>query len=111
MSHKNKLPKPTDKHHRQLLSDGKEDGWHVMGVMEGKEGPAFAYTIGLYYTFEHPEIVIFGLDIRLMHGIVNGFGERLKKGEAFEHLDEAGDVLEGYNVIFQKVEREQYRDH
>lgn len=111
MSRKHELPTPTDDHDKKLLGEVKEYGWHVIGVEEGEEGPGFSYTIGLFYTFDHPEIIVFGLDVRLMHQIVNGIGEQIKKGARFEHLNEAGDVLEGYNVIFQEVQREHYREY
>src|SRR5262249_43595444 len=102
------LPTPTDDHDRKLLADVKEYGWHVIAVLEDEEGPAFAYSIGLFHTFDHPEVIVFGLDVRLMQQIVNGIGVQIKSGERFEHLDEAGDVLEGYNVLFRRVEKEHY---
>jgi hypothetical protein len=105
------LPTPTDEHDRQLLADVKKYGWHVIAVREDKEGPGFAYSIGLFHTFEHPEVIVFGLDLRLMHQMINGIGEQIKSGERFEHLDEADDILEGYNVLFRRVEKKHYREY
>src|SRR3954451_20971966 len=54
----------------KLLSDVEEFGWHVVLIPEDDEGPAFAYNVGLFGTFEHPEIVVLGLDLGVMHRLI-----------------------------------------
>ena len=107
----NGLPAPQDDHDRKLLADVQQHGWHVLGVEADDEGPGFAYSIGLFHTFRHAEIIVFGLAVKVMHPIINAIGEQVRKGSPFEHLDEAGDVLEGYNVCFRTVERKHYREY
>jgi hypothetical protein len=51
----------------QIEADIATYGWHVIEVLEDDEGPAFAFTIGLYKRFEHPELVVFGLPLDTMH--------------------------------------------
>jgi hypothetical protein len=104
-------PEPADEHDRKLLADVERHGWHVIGVQEDEEGPAFAYSIGLYRSFRHPEVIVFGLPVRVMHSIINAVGEEVRSGSRFEHLDESGEVLDGYNVAFRTVERKHYRDY
>lgn len=101
-------PEPADEHDRKLLADVENIGWHVIGVEEDEEGPAFAYSIGLYQSFGHPEIIVLGLPVEVMHRIINAVGEAVRSRERFEHLDESRDVLEGYNVAFRSVERRHY---
>lgn len=105
------LPEPTDDHDRKLLADVKGHGWHVIGVAEDEEGPAFAYSIGLQHTFGHPEVIVFGLDVRLMHQMLNGIGEQIRSGQRFEHLDEASDVLDGFNVAFRSVDEKHFQEY
>jgi hypothetical protein len=105
------FPIPTDDHDRKLLADIKEYGWHVIAVPEDEEGPAFAYSIGLLHSLQHPEIIVFGLEVHLMHRMINEIGEQIKSGEQFKHLDEAGDILDGYNVQFRSVEQKHYREY
>jgi hypothetical protein len=105
------LPDPTDEHDRKLLADVGGHGWHVLGVEADAEGPAFAYSVGLYHTFGHAEIIVFGLGVDAMFAIVNGIGETVGAGGKFGDLDEAGDVLEGYHVIFRDVEKRHYREY
>jgi hypothetical protein len=99
------LPVPADDHDRKLLADVQVHGWHVIGVEEDEEGPGFAYSIGLYRTFGHPEIIVVGLRVQVMHRMINVVGEEVRSGKKFGHLDESGDVLDGYNVAFRTVER------
>lgn len=105
------LPEPADEHDRQLLADVEQYGWHVIAVEEDEEGPAFAFSIGLNHNFDHPEVILFGLPVSVMHQIVNGVGGKIKSGEKFDHLDESGDIPEGYNVCFRTVERQHYREY
>jgi hypothetical protein len=107
----NDLPKPADHHDRKLLAGVERYGWHVISIEEDKEGPAFAYSIGLYRSFKHPEIIALGLLVEVMHRIINAVGEEVRSGERFGHLDELGDVLGGYNVAFRTVERRHYPDY
>lgn len=104
-------PVPQDDHDRKLLADVQGHGWHVIGVEADEEGPGFAYSIGLFHTFRHPEFIVFGLTVKVMHPIINSIGEQVRKGSKFGHLDEADDVVEGYNVCFHTVERKHYREY
>lgn len=104
-------PEPADEHDRKLLADVERHGWHVLGIAEDEEGPAFAYSVGLYRSFGHPEVIAFGLAIPALHRLVNAVGEQARSGERFGHLDESGDVLHGYNVAFRAVEPRHYREY
>jgi hypothetical protein len=88
---------------RKLLADIEEIGWHVILIPEGDDGPPFAYTIGLFRTFEHPEIIIFGLDLDLMHQMINLIGEEIRQGRRFSDGESASGILEGYDVRFLHV--------
>jgi hypothetical protein len=105
------LPQPADEHDRKLLADVNEHGWHVIGVMESREGPAFAYSIGLYRSFSHPELILIGLPVPVMHKIINVAGEKTRSGECFEHLAEDDDILQGYSVSFRTFARRHYREY
>jgi hypothetical protein len=107
----NDLPEPHDDHDRKLLADVARHGWHVIGVEEDEEGPAFAYSIGLYHSFKHPEIIVLGLPVDVMHRIINAVGKQVRSEERLEHLDESGDVLDGYSVAFRTVEHRHYSDY
>jgi hypothetical protein len=105
------LPSPTDEVDRKLLADVQGHGWHVIWVETDEEGPGFAYSIGLHYTFGHPEVIVFGLSGVTMHRMINEIGERIRAGSRFDNRDESADVLDGCNVIFRNVERKHYPEY
>ncbi len=47
----------------KLLQTLEQWGWFVIKVGAGESEPAFAYSIGFYENFKHPEIILFGLDL------------------------------------------------
>lgn len=52
---------------RKVLDDVETHGWHVVKVMGDETGPGFGYSVGLWKTFRHPEIIIIGLKLDLIH--------------------------------------------
>jgi hypothetical protein len=71
---------------QEFLAQVETHGWNVNKVFRGKgeTGPEWAFSAGLYHSYQHPEIVIFGLDLSIMHKIVNNIGDEVKKGTTFE---------------------------
>ncbi|MBC8028777.1 MAG: DUF4262 domain-containing protein [Pyrinomonadaceae bacterium] len=100
-----------DKAERGVVSDVEEYGWSVMRVMEGDQGPGFAFTIGLYHTFKHPEILMIGLDIDFMSRILNNLGDDVKKGVYHEAGKQYSEVVETFLCSFQKIDEKFYRDY
>ncbi len=85
-----------------------EFGWWV-GLIESEgDEPAFAYTVGLWETLKHPEIIIFGLKQESMHAILNGCGDLIRKGGRFEDGAQSADVLDGYGVRFRRLAAADY---
>jgi hypothetical protein len=78
---------------------------------EDDEGPAFAYSIGLFKSFGHPEVIVFGLDVDLMHRMINLIGEEVRQGRRFADGDSASGILEGYDVRFLNVASRHYYEH
>lgn len=44
--------------------------------------PAFAYSIGLWKTYKHPEIICFGLTTKTLHALINDVAKLVKHGQA-----------------------------
>ncbi|MDQ6527388.1 DUF4262 domain-containing protein [Nocardioides sp. LHD-245] len=66
-------------------------------------GPAFAYTIGLGHRFGHPELLMSGLDHRLMHRCLNEIAGRIKNGLRLSQGDALENVLAGVPVAVESV--------
>ena len=56
-------------------------GLQVIMVNGTDYSPSFAYSIGLFETFGHPELICFGLPGSLGHEIINDVAELIKRGE------------------------------
>jgi hypothetical protein len=100
-----------DDRERKVVTDIEEFGWHVAMIMEEDDGPSFAYSIGLFQNFGHPEIIIFGLDVEVLHGMINIIGEEVRQGRRYADGESASGVLEGFDVRFQVVARGHYHEH
>jgi hypothetical protein len=68
----------------KVLVDVAEYGWHVVRILEKSQTPGWAFSIGMYRNFNHPEVVVFGLDGDLMHSVINSIGEDVRAGKRFE---------------------------
>lgn len=80
------------------------NGWHVIKVPEDDEGPGFAYSVGLHTTFGHAEVIVFGLELDIMHRMINNVGEEVRGGRRLAPGDLSAEVLEGCDVAFRGVE-------
>lgn len=95
----------------QIKRDVKEYGWHV-GVIEANTAtPAFAYTIGLWENFKHPEIICFGLPIKTMHLILNDAGEWVRGGKTIQLAADNFEIFKAVPVQFRQVEQENIVDY
>ena len=94
----------------EIVTHIEKYGCHVVMVI-GDHLPGFAYSIGLYEKFNHPEIICFGLDLKVMMGMINEVCYLLGKGRTFESYKPYDDFLENFDVQFLPVVREFYGDY
>jgi hypothetical protein len=104
------LPVPQDDGDRKVLADVARHGWAVLMIEEDDEGPAFAFSVGLFQTFGHPELLILGLAPPVAQPLVNALGEAIRSGRRFE----AGGRCEGVASVplaLVAVDERHYRDY
>jgi len=101
-----------DDHERQMLDDIAKYGWHVVGIASDEKYPAWAFSVGLFETFGHPEVLLKGLKVETLMGMVNLVGERVKSGEVFQPKRRYNStVAENLDCRFQTVEESLYDDY
>ncbi|MCU1270527.1 MAG: hypothetical protein JWN74_1821 [Acidobacteriaceae bacterium] len=102
-----KLPAPDQK----FLASIETFGWNVTNVFnkEGDTGPEWSYSTGLFHSYAHPEIIIFGLELRNMRKIVNNVGSAVKNGSRFKPGSEYFDIFTKYGCQFRDVSVDHYR--
>ena len=103
---------------RRAIQSVLRHGWHVVMVSDegcdhsdhrddvtdhGSSMPGFAYTIGLMHRMGHPELLMSGLDVGLMHRALNSVAERVLAGRRLAPGDALEDVLAGVPVAVEQV--------
>lgn len=73
--------------------------------------PSFAYSIGLWKKFRHPEIIAFGMTTPTLHSIINIAGDIVKGGQVIETGKTYTDFFESGEVEFLKVDSRNLRDY
>jgi hypothetical protein len=98
---------------QKTLSNIETHGWNVTKVFraEGEVGPEWAFSTGLFHSYQHPEIMIFGLDLDIMHKIVNDIGSEVKSGTKFEPGKEYREIFARCGCRFRPVEQRYYRQY
>ncbi|MBZ6256411.1 DUF4262 domain-containing protein [Streptomyces olivaceus] len=92
-----------------VIENVQRHGWHVVMVPEDEVGPGFAYTIGLSHTHGAPELAMFGLDVDLMHRMLNRLGEKSAAGALLADGQKHPDVVDGDKVALRRVDLRWYR--
>ncbi len=112
------LPRAKTEAERKAISDVQRFGWHCVLVADeyhphhaaaNAELPphevydaTFAYTLGLWRTYEHPELILVGR-WRHAHEYLNVLAELIGEGQRFTAGDTTTEVLDGYEVAFGAV--------
>jgi Domain of unknown function (DUF4262)/Domain of unknown function (DUF4265) len=83
-------------------------GWHLQLVLGDPLHLPWTYTIGLWTSFGHPELSMFGVDPAQAALLLNLMGERVLRGERFEPGHAHGRVLSEQDVRVVGVRPEWY---
>lgn len=103
-------PSPSEED-RRVQWDVQRYGWHVAMVPPDESVPGasgWAFTIGLFETLQHPEIVVFGREIEILHPLLNRAGEAVRRGWKFEEGRSYAGLVESYGCAFRKVDPRWY---
>lgn len=107
----------THKHHDcdeaddKIIRDVATFGWHVVMIEATKYLPSFAYTIGLWKNYNHPEIISFGLTVKTLCLVLNIAGEEIKKGGAYSINKTYTDLFKNSDAQFVPVDPKSIRDY
>lgn len=104
-------PTPRDEHEQKALDDVERHGLHIVHVLEEGDLPPFSYTVGLYHTFGHPEVLVYGLPNDSAHSLLNHLASQLREGKKYVAGGTYSDLLDGFRATFRVVPLAQYREH
>ena len=94
---------------KEIAQSVAKHGWHAVDVNDAS--PPFVYTCGLMTTFDHPELIILGLDSREAYSVLAIMVEELRHGHSFANPGSYDGILEGRPIAVRKVhatQREMY---
>jgi hypothetical protein len=100
-----------DESDEKLLADIEKYGWHILGILAEGEEPEYSFTVGLYYQFSHPEILIMGLPANTAKKIINTIGALVKDGATFESGQVYSEIIESFSVAFTLVDTRYYKEY
>ena len=96
----------TDDGERKVLDDIAKYGWHCLSILEEDGEPPWAFTIGLFQTWEHPELIIFGLKNNVAHQILSIVARGLAENRRIDLSRPSNDLLQSG-----EVPQSEYREH
>jgi len=88
----------------RIRRDVAEHGAHVAIVPQGVGGTLCAFTIGLWSTRQHPEVVVFGMERVAAEELLDLVHDEVEGGAAIAAGERREDLLHGYAVEFRAVE-------
>lgn len=86
-------------------------GLQVIMVSSTSYCPSFSYSIGLTETYNHPEIICFGLSNDLGYEIINDIAELIKNGEKFEAGKISTEIFKDSRVALINVDKRNIDDY
>lgn len=79
-------------------------GCSVISITE--DDPPFAYTVGLWQRFHHPELIMFGLPAGVMANILNAITAKVRAGAVFNAPSHLSDVGGKFGVHIKPLDEE-----
>jgi hypothetical protein len=101
----------TDLGEQKVLSDINEYGWHCMNVVEDDGHPPWSFTIGLYETWQHPELIVIGRSRATSHEMVKTLSSKIEDGCAPDLSHADGHLLLGMKCHFLEVNARYFSDY
>lgn len=96
---------------QNVIDNIKTYGWHCTHVFADSEQPGFTYTVGLYETYGHPEMIIFGLPHSITHSILIDIADAAKSGRPFDLTKPTDALIVDYPCCFAEVSPDRYAEH
>lgn len=103
-------PEPEHEADKVILRNVRNHGCHIVGIPD--TDPPFAFSIGLFVNYGHPELIILGQRAENAQAIINLVRDRVADGHKFIDGDISGDFLENdYKLGFWQVPFKAYPEY
>lgn len=92
---------------KKLLDDVDQFGWHHLHLHPVAE-LRWSFTVGLFKTWGHPEVAVFGVDYEPSHELLTTVARAAKAGHNVADGSYDDQILDGFEVRFLPVRRHWY---
>lgn len=99
-----------DSGQQKVVADVERYGWHVRKISEDGSTPGWAFTVGLWHTFGHPEVAMFGLRVPDMGLWLDAVGEQVRRRDPMIADEHRLGILENHPVLARRVHASWYPD-
>lgn len=100
-----------DESEQKVIDDIANFGWHCVNIHPEGEHVGYAFTVGLFQTYGHPELIIFGLSAKVAHQILAIAVDIAKSGAPIDPTQPTDALLNDYLCWFVEVPLSQYYEH
>ncbi len=94
---------------KEIINNIDKHGHSILHFPAEEEFPSYSHTIGLFEHYDHPELVIFGLDEETHHILISDACDRIKDGQAIVPDVLHNDFFKGYHVMFIHANLDEYK--
>lgn len=95
---------------RKTLLDVKKHGLQIIHVFGNEDHPHFSYTVGLFESYLHPEIIIIGLKRELAQVLLNNMAYDIKNGKNYTVGEFHEGVIDDFLCYFGEVPKSKYKE-
>jgi len=100
-----------DKSEQKVIDDIANFGWHCISIVAEDEQVAYSFTVGLFQSYGHPELIIFGLPSQVAHQILAIAADAAKSGAPLDLTQPTDALLNNYQCCFAEVPLTEYYEH
>ena len=104
-------PVAKDDPERSVLGNIAEYGWHCTHVVEDNGCPPWSFTIGLFETWDHPELIIIGRSRATSYEILKTLADDIELNDPPNLTSPDGHQLLGLKCRFLEVNTRYYTDY
>jgi hypothetical protein len=94
-----------------VIANVNEFGWHCVNVIEDNNHPPWSYTIGLYETWQHPELIVIGRSRATSHAILKTLADDIEMNSPPKLGNSDGHRLLGMKYQVVQVDTRYYSDY
>ena len=100
-----------DESEQKVIDDIAAHGWHCVNILAEGNLPPYSFTVGLFHSYGHPELIIFGLRSEVAHQILAIAADAAKNGAPLDLSQPSDELINSYSCCFAQVPISEYRDH